>query len=109
MTLLISELKQQYDIIILDTAPIGAVTDAQIAGRFADVSLYIVRQNYSIKNSVEIVNDIILNAKIQNLYLVLNDVTEGASYKYGYGYRYGYGYGYTDKTEKKKWWQLGKR
>ncbi len=106
---LINDLKQQYDYIIFDTAPIGAVTDAQIAGRFADVSLYIIRQNYSIKNSLEVVNDMVLNGKLNNLYIVLNDVSEGASYKYGYGYRYsyGYGYGYADKIDKKKWWQIG--
>ena len=108
---LINDLKKQYDYIIIDTAPIGAVTDAQIAGRFADVSLYIIRQNYSIKNSIEVVNDMVLNSKLSNLYIVLNDVSEGASYKYGYGYRYsyGYGYGYADRIDKKKWWQLKRK
>lgn len=104
---LITELRQQFDVIIIDTAPIGVVTDAQILGKFADVSLYVVRQGFSIKNSMEIINDVLVNAKLPNLYLILNDVKEGTSYKYGYGYRYGYGYGYgyADKQQKKKWWK----
>jgi tyrosine-protein kinase Etk/Wzc len=100
-------LKKEYDVIIIDTAPIGAVADAQVIGKYADVSLYIVRQGVSIKNSIQIVNDVLLNSKLPSLYLVVNDVQEGASYKYGYGYGYKYGYGYTDKVkkDKKSWWK----
>jgi tyrosine-protein kinase Etk/Wzc len=107
MESLMTELKLQYDIIIIDTAPIGAVTDAQVLGKYADVSLYILRQGFSIKNSLQVVNDVFLNSKLPSLYLVVNDVQEGASYKYGYGYgyKYGYGYGYTDnvRKDKKRW------
>ena len=109
MSQLMADLKKQYDIIIIDTAPIGAVTDAQILGKVSDISLYIIRQGYSIKNSVEIVNDIVLNAKLPSLYLILNDIKAGTSYRYGYGYGYGYGYSYgyaeTEKKSSKKWWQ----
>ena len=104
---LMAELKQQYDVIIIDTAPIGAVVDAQVIGKYANVSMYIIRQRYSFKNSLQVVNDVLVNSKLRNLYLVVNDVQEGTSHKYGYGYgyQYGYGYGYTDKVRraKKSW------
>ncbi len=105
---MITELRQLYDVIIIDTAPIGAVTDAQILSTFGTVSLYIVRQNYTTKNSLLLVNDLVLNNKMQSLYLVINDIKEGTSYRYGYGYGYG-GYGYhEDEKSKRKWWQWRK-
>jgi len=89
-----NELSKSFDVIIIDSPPIGAVTDAQILAKFSDVNLYISRQGYSYKSSLGIVNDLIENKKFPNLYLVVNDVKKGASYRYGYGYSYGYGYGY---------------
>ncbi|HEX5150787.1 MAG TPA: polysaccharide biosynthesis tyrosine autokinase [Parafilimonas sp.] len=91
------DLSSNFDIIIIDSPPIGAVADSQILNRFSDVNLYIIRQSYSFKNSMNIINDIIENKKFPNLYIVVNDVKKGASYKYGYGYGSGYGYGYTVK------------
>jgi len=88
------ELSEQFDVIIIDSPPVSAVADAQILGKHSDVNLYVVRQGYSFKGSLELVNDIVDNNKFSNLYLVVNDVKRGASYKYGYGYGYGYGHGY---------------
>lgn len=99
---LMEKLKQDFDLIVIDTAPIGAVTDAQILGSVTDISLYIIRQGYSIKSSIGIINDIIINKKLPSLYVVMNDMREGASYRYGYGYKYGYGYGYGGYTERNK-------
>lgn len=95
-------LKKQFDLIIIDSPPIGMVTDAQILCKYADVNLYVVRQGYTFKGSIEIVNDLTLNKKFPNLYLILNDVAKGTSYRYGYGYGYGYAYGYGYGTEEKK-------
>lgn len=89
------ELKQTFDLIIIDSPPIGLVTDAQLLAEYSDVNFFILRERYSYKNSLEIVNDLLDNNKFSNLYLVINDVKKGASYRYGYGYGYGYGgYGY---------------
>jgi capsular exopolysaccharide synthesis family protein len=90
---LFEKLSQQFDIIIIDTPPIGVVADAQILSEYSDVNLFVVRERYSFKNSLEIINDLMKNKKFQNLYIVVNDVKKGASYKYGYGYSYGYAYG----------------
>jgi tyrosine-protein kinase Etk/Wzc len=87
------KLSQQFDVIIMDTPPIGLVADAQILAEYSDVNLFVIRERYSFKNSLEIINDLLQNKKFSNLYLVVNDVKKGASYKYGYGYSYGHSYG----------------
>lgn len=94
MNAMFETLSDAFDVLIVDSPPIGAVADAQILSRFADVNLYIIRQGYSYKNSLEIINDIKEHQKFSNLYLVVNDVRKGTSYGYRYGYGYGYGYGY---------------
>ena len=91
---LISLLKKKYDKIIIDTAPVGLVADAYMVMKFTDVNLYIVRQNYTSKETLRFVNGLNEDNRIHNLHLVLNDVSSGSGV-YGYGkYSYGYGYGY---------------
>lgn len=104
---LLKELKTRYDLIILDCPPIGLVTDAQIVSEFADACLFVVRERYTFKNSLELLQGLKENRKFENIYIVVNDVLKGASYKYGYGYGYGYGYygngnGYYHEGEKTK-------
>ncbi|MEP6845718.1 MAG: polysaccharide biosynthesis tyrosine autokinase [Panacibacter sp.] len=109
MVTLFSQLDKEYDLIILDSPPIGAVTDAQILSKFADINLYVVRQHYSFKHSLEIVNELLEYKRVPHLYLVVNDVKKGSSYRYGYGYGgYGYGYGYAevDKKAWRKWFSV---
>jgi capsular exopolysaccharide synthesis family protein len=95
------QLRNQYDVIIVDSSPIGLVVDAQILGKYSNVNLFIVRERYTLKNSLQMVNDLLEEKKFENLYLVVNDVKRSASYKYGYGYGYGYGnYGYDNAGRK---------
>lgn len=89
-----ADIKKMFDIIILDTAPIGAVADAQILSDFADVCLFVVRQNVSIKVSMDVLNESIEEERLPSTYIIVNDVKEGGTYRYGYGSRYGYGYSY---------------
>jgi capsular exopolysaccharide synthesis family protein len=90
------ELRDNYDLIIIDSPPVGLVTDTQILAEYSDVNLYVVRLGYTFKNQLELLNDMMneTNSNFKNLYLIANDIKAGASYKYGYGYSYGYGYGY---------------
>ena len=88
------ELKQEYDYIILDSPPVGLVTDSLELLRFADATLYIVRQNYTKRGMFSLINDKYKNKEISNISIVLNYFEEKAKYGYGYGYEYGYGYGY---------------
>ncbi|MDB5157643.1 MAG: polysaccharide biosynthesis tyrosine autokinase [Mucilaginibacter sp.] len=96
--LLIDQLKKEYDFIIIDSAPVGLVSDALIIDKYVDVSLYVVRQKYTFKNSLSNLNDLIKNNKLKHVYLVVNDIEtkKGGYYGYGYG-SYGYGsYNYGD-------------
>ena len=91
---LIKDLKGKYDKIIIDTAPIGLVADAYMIMKHTDVNLYVVRQDYTKQDVIQFINDLDDKKRIENLYLVLNDVSSGSGV-YGYGkYGYGYGYGY---------------
>ena len=98
---LFAQLKERYDYIIIDTPPVGLVTDAFLLMRHTDVNLFIVRQGVTNKN---IFGSIIKDLENRNIEasIVINGVETGkgyygkryGSYRYGYGYAYGYGYGH---------------
>ena len=90
---LISELKQKYDYIILDTPPVGLVSDALELDQYCDVTLYIVRQNFSKKDMITLLNNRVKRGELKNTSIVLNGFENKAKYGTGYGYGYGYGYG----------------
>ena len=94
---LFHELKNQFDAIIIDSAPVGLVSDAITLGRYADSTIYIVRHKYTLKKQVQMIDDIYRQGKLPHLAIVINDISAGGGYGgyYGYGsYGYGYGYGY---------------
>lgn len=99
--------RRNFDIVIVDTAPVGLVSDAIILGERADCTLYILRQNYTYKKQVELIDELYRLKKLPRLSLLLNDVEVGSGYggyygNYGYNYGYGYGAGYFDESGKKK-------
>ena len=103
MSEFLTELKSIYEIIIIDTPPVGLVTDALIISAHVDASVYIVRHGFSKKSYLENINMLYADQKIKNLGLVVNAVKEkrgplGYGYSYGYGYGYGYGYYSEDKV-----------
>lgn len=79
---LIAELKKEYDYIIIDSAPVGIVSDTFLINRVIDLSIYVSRQNYTPREMTEIINDIHNNNKLNNMGLVLNGVEEMAGYGY---------------------------
>ena len=93
---LFNKLKEEYDYIIIDTPPLGLVTDAYLLMRFSDVNIFIVRQGVTNKNIFgSVIKD--LEDRNINVSIVINGIeaAKGYGYRYGYGnYRYGYGYGY---------------
>jgi capsular exopolysaccharide synthesis family protein len=110
---LFDEVKKRFDIVIVDTAPVGLVSDAMVIGRHADCTLYILRQGYTYKNQVRLIDELYTQKKLPRLSVLLNDMKGGVGYGsyYGYGvygysgrnkYGYGYGYGYFDAEDKKK-------
>lgn len=90
---LMNELKQRYEYIILDTPPVGLVTDAVELSQFADVTLYITRQNFTKREMINLLNNRVKRDELSNVSIVLNGFQNKAKYGAGYGYGYGYGYG----------------
>jgi capsular exopolysaccharide synthesis family protein len=95
----INILKQEYDYIILDTAPVGLVSDTLQVAKFANVCCYVCRADYTPKANVGIVNSLSGEGKLPNACIILNGV-DMSKKKYGYYYGYGkygkYGrYGYS--------------
>lgn len=87
--ILLDELKEKYEYIILDTAPLLLVTDTFLIAELADVTIYVARSKYTEKALLEFANSNIDTGKIKNVGFVLNDVSHenlGYSNKYGYGY-----------------------
>ncbi|MDI1254486.1 MAG: polysaccharide biosynthesis tyrosine autokinase [Flavobacterium sp.] len=94
MNEMLTSLKQQYDYIILDTPPVGLVSDALELANYADVTLYVVRQNFTKKDMISLLNNRLERGELDNVSIILNGFESKAKYGYGYGYNYGYGYGY---------------
>ena len=88
----IEYLKEKYDYVILDTAPVGLVADTLIIARVADATVYICRADYTPKNDLNLVNSLYNEGKLKNMSIVLNGV-DMTKRKYGYYYGYGGGYG----------------
>lgn len=94
VTELFQWLRREYDVIVIDTAPVGMVSDAMTLGKFADCTLYLVRQGYTYKKQIGLIDDLYNSKRLPSVSIVINDVKLKAGYGYyGYG-RYGYGYGY---------------
>jgi capsular exopolysaccharide synthesis family protein len=88
-------LRQQFEYIIIDTAPVGLVSDAKILSRLTDATVYIVRQRFTVKKQLAFIDDLYTKETLPNMALLVNDVKiGGANSYYGYGYGYGYGYSY---------------
>lgn len=104
LDLLIAALRKEYDYIIIDTAPVGAVSDTFLIDRVADISLYICRMDYSDKRNLDFLNHVKAEKTLKRPYLVINDLNMESKYYYHRGYSFGYGnyYGHHKKEEKKK-------
>ena len=86
----INELKASFDYVIIDTAPIGKVSDAFSIGSLVDSTIYVVRYNFTHKSHLELIEDIYQNKKLAHPMIVLNDIKEDSAHAYGYGYGYSY-------------------
>ena len=84
-------LKDVYDYIIVDTAPIGVVSDTYLLNRIADNAIYVSRQDYTPKDATILINEIAAEKRLNGLGVILN----GTPASTGYGYSYGYGNKYT--------------
>lgn len=89
----LSEAKNEYDIVIIDTAPVGMVSDTYLFDKHIDATLYVVRENVTHKDSINFINTQKRENRLHNMYLVLNGsvLDKHSGYKYGYAKGYGYG------------------
>ncbi|RDV10394.1 hypothetical protein DXT99_26375 [Pontibacter diazotrophicus] len=101
---LIAELKIQYDYIIVDTPPVGILSDGFELMQLADANIFMVRQGYTQKVFLNNIQQQYASGKIRNTAILFNDV-DYAKLTYGYGYGYGYGYYAEDQEQAKKWWK----
>ena len=104
-------LREKYDYIIFDAAPVGLVADSLIASRIADSVAYVVRLGHTFKADAKFIESLIKEKKLENVSVVVNgenlnfksygySTYGGRSRRYGnYGYA-GYGYTHFDKNEK---------
>lgn len=92
----IARAKKQFDYIVIDTPPVAIVTDALLVSPLTDFYLFIVRQRYTTRNTLSLIEELHRNENIKSLGIVINDISTTGYYGYGlrYGYSGGYGYSY---------------
>lgn len=94
----IKKAREEYDFIVLDTPPIGIVSDAMLLGNYADMNIFVIRQRFSFKSTLELIQNIFRKKGLKNLTIAVNDINISGYYgyglRYGYGFYEGYGYNY---------------
>ena len=98
---LFAKLRECYDCVIIDSAPVALVSDTFLLNRVADMTVYVTRANYTTFDLIEFLNQVHFQQRLPKMAAVLNGVDAN---KVGYGYGYGYGH----QSQIKKWWQLKK-
>ncbi|MFH1320585.1 MAG: polysaccharide biosynthesis tyrosine autokinase, partial [Bacteroidota bacterium] len=98
---LMIELKELYDIIIIDTPPLCLVTDSLLLSKYSDVNIYVVRHNLTKRKDLNLINEYFDDKKIQNLGIIVNDYKQN-KIGYGWGYTYDYTSYYEEEDKQKK-------
>ncbi len=103
LKMMFDKLTEEFDMIVVDSPPVGMVSDGYVLGNYADATLFVVRHNYTFKKQLALVDAIYTDRKLPHMSLVVNDVKAQLGYgsyqgyvNYGYG---GYGYGYRNDLE----------
>ena len=110
MDKLMVDLRSKFDFIIIDTPPLSFVADAFVISKYADHSIYVIRQNFTPTVALQSLEEFYQMGKLVNISILFNDLEEIRSWvwiwrlwlRYGYGYGYGYSYGYSSNGRKKK-------
>lgn len=87
--------KADFDFIIIDTPPLAIVTDALLLTPYVDINLFIVRQRYTSKSTLDIIEQLYSQGKMKNVAIIINDINLSGYYGYGMRYKYSLGYGYS--------------
>lgn len=83
---LVEKLRERYDRIIFDCSPLGLVSEYVVLMRHVDLTLYVVRQGYTKRGALRLINEMYAEKQMNNVDLLLNDVKIGQGYGEGYGY-----------------------
>ena len=98
LPMLIKALKEKYDYVFLDCAPIDLVADTSIVAPYADITIFIIRSGLFDKRALPAVEEMYYEGKYNRMAIILNGV-ESYTGRHGYGYGYGYGYGNEDDKQ----------
>jgi capsular exopolysaccharide synthesis family protein len=108
LEILMEQLTRDYDYVIIDSPPIGLVTDAKLLNAYADVTIFVIRHKHTPKKYLKFVNQLYKNKEFNNFYIVFNGLKNRGMFgmgklpQYGYGNSYGYGYGNESEKPAKK-------
>jgi tyrosine-protein kinase Etk/Wzc len=92
---LLEKLKETYDMVIIDTPPIGFVSDMFQLEEMIDANLFVVRHKYTPKHTFKIILEEVAGRSMKGIGIIINNIKQKkGSHGYGYGYGYGNGYGY---------------
>src|SRR5690606_28691434 len=89
LDILFAGLREEFDFIVLDTAPVGAVSDTYLVDRIADNSLYVCRSEYSDRRNISFINRLAEEGTLKRVHIIINDV-DFESKKNAYYKKYGY-------------------
>lgn len=95
----LSYLDERFDVIVFDTPPMGLVSETIDLMRLFDINLYVVRQNYTIKDHLVMINDLFNNKQVKNVYGVFNGILNSGYHYEGYNYGYGNTYLYSQNNK----------
>jgi tyrosine-protein kinase Etk/Wzc len=98
---MLNALKEEFDYILIDAPPVGLVTDAQILSKYADVTFFLVRHNFTSKSHIGLLNEVYVKKIFRNLNIIFNSIDASG---FAYGYRYDYSYYELSEVPDKKWY-----
>jgi capsular exopolysaccharide synthesis family protein len=108
MSEIFEELTKRYDYIIVDTPPLGIVSDAMQLMAYSHINVYIIRENFSKHDYIKSLNELYEEGKLKNICVILNDSGFSKRYGYSYGHNYGYmngGSGYYEEDHKESFFK----
>lgn len=95
----LSYLEEKFDVVVFDTPPMGLVSETIDLMRLFDVNLYVVRQGYTVKDHLVMINDLFNNKQVKNVYGVFNGIMNSGYHYEGYNYGYGNTYLYSQNNK----------